>query len=284
MSTTSRRSAVTSLFSALFRSKAAKAGGIILASLLIFILVGPIVVTYSPQAISGPPNSPPSLAHPFGTDYLGHDLFSQLIWGSYPSLSLSFASALGGTLLGFAAGVVSGYYRKVESVIAGATDIVLSFPTIPLLIVVNVIFVGNDLVEAVTLVLVLWAPVSRAVRAQTLAVKRLSYVDAVRMSGMRDLSIVWKVLAFEVAPIAMAFFIINLSVSVILVTALEFLGVGNPLHVTWGSILFWAQKYAFGFGDWWWVVVPGAVISLVAVSFALVGLSFEEIMNPRLRA
>jgi peptide/nickel transport system permease protein len=274
---------VVSLFSKIFRTKASKAGGIILVSLIALMLVGPLIVTYSPQGITGPANSAPDLAHPFGTDYLGHDLFSQLVWGSYPSLSLSFLSALGGTLLGFGAGVVSGYYRKAESVIAGATDVVLSFPTIPLLIIVNVIFPGNDLVEAVTLVVVLWAPVSRAVRAQTLAVKRLSYVDAVKMSGMRDFTIVWKVLAFEVAPIAMAFFIINLSVSVILVTALEFLGVGNPLHITWGSILFWAQKYAFGFGDWWWVMAPGAVISLVAVSFALMGLSFEEIMNPRLR-
>ena len=283
MSTSSRGGAVSSLFSSIFRAKAAKAGGIILVSLLVLILVGPLVVNYSPQAITGPANLPPNFAHPFGTDYLGHDLFSQLVWGSYPSLTLSFLSALGGTLLGFGAGVVSGYYRKAESVIAGATDVVLSFPTIPLLIIINVIFPGNDLIEAITLIAVLWAPVSRAVRAQTLAVKRLSYVDAVRMSGMRDLKIIWKVLAFEVASIAMAFFIINLSVSVILVTALEFLGVGNPLHVTWGSILFWAQKYAFGFGDWWWVLAPGAVISLVAVSFALMGLSFEEIMNPRLR-
>ncbi|MDA4130179.1 MAG: ABC transporter permease [Thaumarchaeota archaeon] len=283
MSILSRGRPIVSLFSTIFRTKAAKAGGLILAFLLLLILVGPLIVTYSPQAIVGLPNLPPEVAHPFGTDYQGHDVFSQLVWGSYPSLTLAFVSALGGSLLGFAAGVVSGYYRKAESVIAGATDVVLSFPTIPLLIIINVIFPGNDFIEALTLISVLWAPVSRAVRAQTLVVKRLSYIDAVRMSGMRDFKIIWKVLAFEVASIGMAFFIISLSVSVILVTALEFLGVGNPLHVTWGSILFWAQKYAFGFGDWWWVLAPGAVISLVAVSFALMGLSFEEIMNPRLR-
>jgi peptide/nickel transport system permease protein len=283
MSEASPINQLTSLFSFIFKSKAAKAGGLIFAAVLLMILVGPFVVTYSPQAISGPSNLGPDLAHPFGTDYLGHDLFSQLVWGSYPSLGLAFVAALGSTLLGFLAGLVSGYYRKAEGVVSGATDVVLSFPNIPLLVIMNVIFPGNTIVEVVTLVLVLWAPVSRAVRAQTLAVKKMSFVDAVRMSGMKDFTIIWKVISFEVASIAMAFFIINLSVSVVLVTALEFLGVGNPLHVTWGSILFWAQKYAFGYGDWWWVLAPGAIISLIAVSFALMGFSLEEIMNPRLR-
>jgi peptide/nickel transport system permease protein len=283
MSTTSPIGRLSSLFSFLFKSKASRAGGVILAALLAMIFLGPLVVTYSPQAIAGPSNLGPSLAHPFGTDYLGHDLFSQLVWGSYPSLSLAFVAAFGSTILGFVAGVLSGYYRKAEGVISGATDVVLSFPNVPLLVIMNVIFPGNDLVEAITLILVLWAPVSRAVRAQTLAVKKLSFVDAVRMSGMRDFTIIWKVISFEVASVAMAFFIINLSVSVVLVTALEFLGVGNPLHITWGSILFWAQKYAFGYGDWWWVLAPGAIISLIAISFALMGFSFEEIMNPRLR-
>jgi peptide/nickel transport system permease protein len=283
LSASTRIGQVGSLFSFVFRTKASKAGGIILVALLAMLLLGPLVVRYSPQAITGPSNLGPSLQHPFGTDYLGHDLFSQIVWGSYPSLTLVFISAFGSTALGFFAGLLSGYYRKAEGVISGATDVVLSFPNIPLLVIMNVIFPGNNLVEVITLVLVLWAPVSRAVRGQTLAVKRLSFVDAVKMSGMRDFKIIWKVISFEVASVAMAFFIINLSVSVVLVTALEFLGVGNPLHITWGSILFWAQKYAFGYGDWWWVLVPGAIISLLAISFALMGFSLEEIMNPRLR-
>ena len=133
------------------------------------------------------------------------------------------------------------------------------------------------------LVLVLWAPVARAIRAQTLSVKKLAYVDAGRTSGLKDRHIVTGIIFYEVAPIAVAYFIINISVSLILITALEFLGVGNPLVVSWGSIMYWAQQYAFGERAWWWVIAPGAIISLFCTAFGLIGFSFEEMINPRLR-
>ena len=81
----------------------------------------------------------------------------------------------------------------------------------------------------------------------------------------------------------MAYFVLLVSVSIVLATALEFIGVGNPQIVSWGSILFFAQQYGFFSGDWWWVLAPGLAITVVATGFALVGFSFEEILNPRLR-
>jgi peptide/nickel transport system permease protein len=270
------------LFSDLFKNRASKVGLALLLAVIAAMVIGILVDPRSPNAI-GPLNKPPSLSYPFGTDFRGHDLLSQIAWGSSASLSLSFYSAIGGTLLGFAAGILAGYYGKLEPVIAGGTDVVLCFPHIPLLVLIALIFPANNSIIVLVLILVMWGPVSRAIRAQTLAVRRLSYVDSIKMSGMRDIKIVWKVLSQEVASIGLAWFVINLSIAIVLITSLEFIGVGNPLAVNWGSILYWAQQYAFGYGDWWWVLAPGIIISLVATGFALIGTSFEEMMNPRLR-
>ena len=100
---------------------------------------------------------------------------------------------------------------------------------------------------------------------------------------MNDRQIVLKIILFEVGSIGIAYFIINLALNIVIVTALEFLGVGNPLVVSWGSILYWAQQYAFNLGDWWWILAPGFIITLTATAFALIGFSVEEILNPRIR-
>ena len=85
------------------------------------------------------------------------------------------------------------------------------------------------------------------------------------------------------AAIAIAYFIINLSLSIIIITALQFLGIGDPLQVSWGAILYWAEQYAFGDNAWWWILAPGLMISLVTTSFAFIGFAVETVLYPRLR-
>lgn len=273
-----------SIYSKVPSSKAAKIGiGIVLA-IFVMVLLGPFFVHYSPYAINyAQENKPPSLAHLFGTDYRGRDLLSQVIYGAYPSLLVGFLAAIGAVVLGFFAGVVAGYYRKLEAPVSGATDVILSFPNLPLLIVIGSLFLVTNQLLIGALILVLWAPAARAVRAQVQTSKKLGYVEAAKMSGMSDFQIVLRIIIPEVASIAIAYFILLLSVSIILVTSLEFLGIGNPDIVSWGSILYWAQQYGFLLGDWWWVLAPGLSITLVATGFALIGFSFEEVFNPRLR-
>ena len=101
---------------------------------------------------------------------------------------------------------------------------------------------------------------------------------------MSDFQIIRKIMIPEVTSLAIAYFVLTVSAAVVLVTALQFLGVGNPTEVSWGSMLYWAQQFAFYAGDWWWILAPGVSITLVALAFALIGFSVEEVMNPRLRA
>jgi ABC-type dipeptide/oligopeptide/nickel transport system permease subunit len=267
----------------LFHSKAAIAGMVLLAVILLFVLIGPHVWPYLPFQESGTPNSPPSLAHPFGTDYMGEDLMSQVIYGAYPTLLIGIVSSIASTLIGFVAGLYGGYYEKARLPISFATDVVLSFPSIALLIVIGSLYLPSNPVIIGGLVVILWATCSRAILPQVSSLKRMPYVEAAKTSGLRNWKILWRIIAPAVFPIGVARFILVLSISIIIATSIGYLGMGNFSIISWGTIFYYAQQYAFFLGDWWWVLAPGLMLALTASSFALIGFSLEEIMNPRLR-
>lgn len=256
--------------------------GIIIV-ILIFMFMGPFFVHYPPLARSGAPNSPPSFTHPFGTDYAGHDLASQVIHGAYPTLLVGLAGASGATVIGFLAGLLGGYYGKLQGPVYGITDIILSIPGLILLLIIGSMFMFSNALIAGGLVLILWPNIARAIRPQINSLKKMAYVEATRTSGMNDSDILWRIVAPAVGPIAFAYFVFNVSIAVVIVTAMEYLGVGNTAQVSWGTILYFAQNYGFFAGDWWWVLAPGILIALTSTAFALIGFSVEEIMNPRLR-
>lgn len=262
--------------------RSSRVGIIIIAALLIFLLLGPILSPYSPKGTSSPPNSPPTLGHLFGTDNFGHDLLSQFSYGAYPSLVIALEAALGASILGFVIGVGGAYFRRLEQVLSGTTDVILTFPLLVIALVILSFYVPSNTNVAITLVIFLWPPVARAVRNQVTSLKKLAYVGTAKLSGISDLNIAYRIIGPQVAPVAIAYFIIDVSVAVIIVTSLEFLGVGNPNAVSWGSILYWANQFAFTYGDWWWIAEPGIMISLLAFGLALIGFSVEEVMNPRL--
>ncbi|MDA4129550.1 MAG: ABC transporter permease [Thaumarchaeota archaeon] len=267
----------------LFRSKQSKVGGLILLVIGIIIGVGSIIEPFSPNAYGSNINAPPSYQHPFGTDYVGHDLLSQVIYGAYPSLLVSLVAAVGASLIGVFAGIFAGYYGKLDFLIGGGGDVILTFPSLALMIMIGLILPFSDGLLVFMLIFVLWPTVSRSVRPQVASVKQLPYLEASKMAGVSDLRILWKVIAPTVGAIGFAYFIINVSLAIILTTVLELLGVGNPNIVTWGSILYWAQNYGYVLGDWWWIFFPGAIITIVVIAFALLGFSAEEIFDPRLR-
>jgi peptide/nickel transport system permease protein len=270
------------LYSMLLSKRTARAGLIIILCFVVLMLIGPLFDKFTPNQTSADSNFPPSATHPFGTDFIGHDMFSQIIWGAYPSLFVSITAAIGAVLLGSFVGVVGGYFRKIELFSTGGADIILAFPSVPLLLLIASLYTVHDALVALLLILVIWAPVSRAIRSQVLSVKERPFVDAARSSGMSDWQIIRRVVLPEIVPIAIAYFVIIISVAIVLVTTLEFLGVGNPNEVSWGSILFWAQEYAFYNRAWWEIVAPGLSIALVAAGFALIGFSVEEVSDPRL--
>lgn len=271
------------VFDTILRKPSAKVGASIILAILVLVLIGPFCIQFRPNVPSGDIDSPPNLTHPFGTDYLGQDVLSQVVWGAYPSMIVGVLAAVGSVALGVLVGVMAGYFRKLEGVLTGIADVILTFPPLPLMILLGSLFPATDALVISVLIIVLWPPIARAIRSQVLSVKERPYVESAKLSGMRDSEIITRVIIPEIAPIAIAYFVLTIAAAIVLVTALEYLGVGNPSIVSWGSILYWAQQFAFYRGDWWWIISPGLMITLVATGFALIGFSVEEIMNPRLR-
>ncbi|MGH2638142.1 MAG: ABC transporter permease, partial [Rhabdochlamydiaceae bacterium] len=154
------------------RNKPTIVGIMILLGIAIFVLSGPLFVHYNPIERSGSPNLPPSVTHPFGTDNEGHDLLSQMVYGAYPTLSVGIVSAIAATLIGFAAGVLGGYYDRLKAPISGATDIVLSFPALVLLMLIGSMFLFSNELIAIGMISVLWAFCTRAVLPQVAAIKK----------------------------------------------------------------------------------------------------------------
>jgi peptide/nickel transport system permease protein len=274
---------IRATFRLFFRTRYSKAGAILVLGVILLVLIGTVVVPYGPMNTSGARNSPPSLAHPFGTDFQGHDLLSQIVWGAFPSLFVTLVAAIGASLLAIVVGITAGYYDKLNSLLGGTTDVVLSIPSIPLLLILlSIWWPPTNFIYIVVLIAVLWAPGARAIRAQIMSLKKLPYVDAAKLSGMRDSAIVFKTMARQAVPLGMAYFVVNISLGLVIVTALEFLGVGNPEAVSWGSILYWSQSMGLVTGDWWWPLAPGLMISIFSTGAALLGFSAERTLNPRM--
>lgn len=278
-----RYSDLHSLSSSLLRTKAAKLGAIIITTFFVVMIIGPYLTPYSPTQTSADINTRPSYAHPFGTDYLGHDVLTQAIYGAYPSMLVGILAASGAVIIGLTVGVMAGYFRRLEGILTGTADVVLTFPPLPLMVLLGSLYPATTTLITLILIVVLWPVSARSIRSQVLSLRERPYVDAARTSGMSDLEIIRRIIIPEIASLAIAYFVLTVAAGIVLVTALQFLGVGNPNEVSWGSMLYWAQQFAFYAGDWWWILAPGLSITIVATAFALLGFSVEETMNPRLR-
>jgi ABC-type dipeptide/oligopeptide/nickel transport system permease subunit len=268
----------------LLRRKSARLGLTLVAALLLIVLLGPFFISYNPYTTNPKiADSPPSLSHPLGTEYQGRDVLSQLIYGAQSSMFVGVAGALGAVGIGMLVGVLAGYFSRLEGTLTGFTDVVMIFPAVPLLVLLGTLRPVDDIYLVIILSVVLWPPVARSIRSQVLSVRELPYVEVAKMSGMGDFETIFKVILPSVAAIIFAYFVLTVAACVILVTGLEYLGVGNPENVSWGSIVYWSQQFGFYSGDWWWILAPGLAITLLTVGLALVGYSIEEVMNPRLR-
>lgn len=268
----------------LVRRKSARAGLAIVGAILLLMVVGPFAVPYGPYQVNyNIINSPPSWSHLLGTDYHGVDVLSQLVWGAQLSLLVGVGGALLAVAIGSVIGIFAGYFGALEALLTGFTDVIMIFPAVPLIVLLGTLRPVNDPYLITILGVVLWPPVARSIRSQVLSVKHRPYVEVAKLSGMRDIEIVYRVIFPAVAAIIFAYFVLTVAACVVLVTGLEFLGVGNPDVVSWGSMIYWAQQFGFYAGAWWWIVTPGAIITLFTIGLALIGYSVEEVMNPRLR-
>lgn len=274
-------------FRSIFSQKKALVGFVIVAALCLMAIFAPIIAPGEPGARVGRSHQPPSVEHVFGTTKMGRDVYKQFVWGARSSLSVGFATGIAITVLGTAIGLIAGYTGgKTDAALDLATNAVLVIPNMPLLILLAS-FAGT--VGPITIMTIIaltsWPWGARMTRSQTMALRNRDFVTAAKMIGEPA----WRIIFVEILPNLTPLIGINLVGSIIYAivaqTTLEYLGFGDPLKVTWGTMLYNAQNAsAIMVGAWWDIGIPAIGIALTGLGLALINFTFDEIANPQLRS
>lgn len=256
---------------------------VVLAALGVF---APWVTPYNPEETTGNPFSPPSRAHLLGTNDVGQDILSELIYGIRISLTIGFLAAAVAISIGTVVGIISGYFGGwVDAALMRLVDIVLVIPFLPLMILLAA-YLGPSFWNIILVIgALVWARPARVLRAQVLSLRSLEFVDAARALGASAGRILHRHILPSVLSLSLAQFILAASGAILIEASLSFLGLGDPTAKSWGSTLYYAQvRSAFLSGAWkWWVLPPGLLITTAVLGFAFTGFALEEILNPRLR-
>ena len=269
-------------------------GIVMLAAFLLLAIVGPIVAPYDPSASLSTTNGtpqPPSAAHWLGTTQTQQDVFSQLLAGGRSTILVAVLAGVAATVLSVVIGICAGYLhgRWADDLLSMLANFFLVLPALPLLIVIFGFLPpsgsSNDVLIGLIIAITGWAWGARVLRAQTLSLRTRDYVESARIIGERG----WRVISHEILPnlipVVASSFLFTVLYGVGTYTAIAFLGLVNPEHWSWGSMLFEAQNSdAEISGYWWWYIPPGLMVALLGTSLALLNFGIDEFINPRLRA
>lgn len=272
-------------------SRWALLGLIILLVAIILAIFGPSLAPFDPnrqnillRLVAPGGEGPRGTVYLLGSDALGRDVFSRLLYGARVSLLVGFAAILVGGTIGIAAGLVSGYFGGwVDDVIMRLGDIQLAFPFI-LLAIMFLVVLGPGLMN---IILVLgigqWITYARIVRAETLSLREKEYVEAARAMGDSTLSIMFRTILPNIMAPLTVIASFNVASVILSEAALSFLGLGVPPNVpTWGSMLSESREHLLS-NRWWLAVFPGLAIVFVVLAFNIIGDWLRDYLDPRLR-
>jgi peptide/nickel transport system ATP-binding protein/peptide/nickel transport system permease protein len=272
-----------------FRVTSSLVAAVIGASLIMLLVFTAIFADqlspYDPTERIGRPFGAPSAEHKLGTNDIGQDILSELIYGTRVSLTVGFATAFFAIFLGTSVGLLAGYYSRMDSFLMRVVDIILVIPFLPLLIMLAA-YLGRSTFNTVIIIgLLIWAGSARVIRSQVLTISKQEYVLAARAVGATDRHIIFRHILPQTLLLAIGQFVLVVSTAILLESALSFLGLGDPIQKSWGTVLYWAQvRGAFLTPAWtWWVMPPGLLIVFAALGFALIGFSLEQRVDPRLK-
>jgi peptide/nickel transport system permease protein len=260
-----------------------------LAVIVFFIvaaIVGPMLLSSSSIEqldIVGLKNAPPSWKHPFGTDQASRDLLARVLSGARVSLAVASLAVVMSMTLGTAYGLVSGYVGgRVDAVMMRALDAFLSIPRVLLLIAVLSLWAPVGLPGLIALLGVTgWFGLSRLVRAEAMAARRLEYVDSARALGASDWRIIWRHLLPNVATPVIVSATLAVGNVIALEAGLSYLGIGaREPTASWGSIFFESVQFIFA-GNWWMVLFPGVAIISTVLAFNVLGDALRDVLDPR---
>ncbi len=229
---------------------------------------------------------PPSPLHILGTNARGEDIFSRIIYGSQISLIVGFTASIIAVTLGTLVGLIAGYFGGImDSVLMRVTDVFLSLPTLPLMLIFLQLF-GQGLHNVIIVIAILgWTGTARMVRSETLSLRERPLTEAAHAIGAKDSYIIVKHILPNTLPLILANVILGVVNAILAEAGITFLGFGD-IHgqPSWGIVLHWATRgAALVSGAWWWFIPPGVLILVTTLGFAFTSHAADKVVNPRLR-
>jgi peptide/nickel transport system permease protein len=272
------------LQSRILKNKALLISGAIICLLLAAVICAPVLAPYDPLAISlDTAKLPPGGSYLFGTDTLGRDILSRVLWGGRVSLLIGVAATLLSLAAGLAAGLMAGYFGgKIDTACTMVVDLFLAFPSLLLAIGISVLMPPGLLATVIALGAVGWASFARLFRGLALSCRENVFVDAARAIGCSHLRIIAVHILPQCAPLVLVAASLKVGSFILAESALSFLGLGvQPPDPTWGSMVSLYRNYLPSAP--WMVIFPGGAIALTVLAFNLFGDALRDRLDPKLK-
>lgn len=266
------------------RNPSAIVGIVILGIVLVVSIVGPIVYPADPFEIRWAPLTGP-FTEPevrLGTDYLGRDVLTTLIYGGRATLLVGAVAALLSVIIGVTIGAFAGYYGgKVDAVLMRVTEFFQVLPALLFAMVVVTLFSPTLITVTIAIGIVIWPGTARLTRAEFLKVRGLDFVRAERSIGAGDARIMWKVILPNAIPPLIVSATLAVGSAILFEAGLSFLGLGDPNQMSWGLMIGSSRQYVLT--SWWAVTFPGIAIFITVLAVSLIGDGLNDALNPKLR-
>jgi len=264
----------------ILRNTRAKIGISIITFFGLMAIFAPVITPYNPWSIEFMPWARPSPAHPLGVNSFGQDIFAQLVFGARPTMLVGILAGFLTSLIGMIVGLLTGYKGGlIDEVLMRVVDVMIALPTLALIIVIASLLESMNLIYIVLIIGILnWLWMARSIRSQTLTEARRDYVDAAKALGMGDLEIMFREILPNIIPVVTANMVMVITGAMLTEATMSFLGIGDPMMISWGRMLAIAfDNGAILFGTWWWLIPPGLAVATLGYSFMLIGNSFLDI-------
>lgn len=264
-------------------NRAALLGLILIVLIALTALAAPLITRYDPNEIDlASMNEPPSAEHWFGTDDLGQDVFTRVVYGGRISLMIGFVPSVISLVLGTLLGLMAGYMgKRVDAVIMRLADVVLAYPSLLLAMVVMYTLGASIMNMFIALSVINWAGTARVVRAQTLSLKEKEFVEAARSMGVSRWMIVLRHILPNCVPNLIVLFTLDIPGAIMWESSMSFLGVGDPNAASWGLMVSQGKGYAYMCP--WLILAPGLAILITVMAFNFLGDGLRDAIDPYMK-
>ena len=266
------------------QNKLAAVSAIVILLIILLAVFAPVIAPYGESDTSLTERlAGPSSEHILGTDYLGRDVFTRLLYGARVSLVIGVMPSIIALVVGVTLGLLAGYLGGwVDYVIMRVADVMLSIPSLLLAMVVMYIMGTSVVTLFIALSLTSWASVARVVRSQTLSLKETEYIEAARSIGVKRWTIMFRHIMPNCIPSLIVLFTLNIPSAILSESSLSFLGIGvQPPSASWGLMVNEAKQYLFT--SPWLCLIPCLVIMVVVLAFNFLGDGLRDVLDPYMK-